>query len=266
MPLIRPKARLIFVQIAAFFASAHANAAPAPAELQARANQFIVANKMEEARSSLEAAIAADPRCASCLYNLGVVEARSGQAGKALGHWRKAVNLSPGYEAPRHAIEWQFKKLDRQDIAHESDAWEEFRSTVLAPVGMWVFGWIAALALAMTAWLGVDWLERRSRSAEENEGVPLTAFPVWAAASAAIFVAAASLQIAKLVDADVERATIVAKKVEALSAPDSGSAPLFDLFEGLEVVVRQSQNGYTQVVYPGAASGWVPRGSIYVTN
>jgi SH3-like domain-containing protein len=82
---------------------------------------------------------------------------------------------------------------------------------------------------------------------------------------AILLLAATAMQAAKLFDQAVPRATIVAKKIEARSAPDTAAAPLFDLFEGLEVIVRQSKNGWAQVAYPGGPIGWVPQNALFAT-
>ena len=239
---------------AALAGVALAGTPPEPDAALAAAVEALQKNRLDEARGLLQAALKARPDCASCLYDLGLVEHRDGHAGLAIGLWRKAAAAAPGYQAPRRAVSWAFAKLERQDVAHELDLSETVRDYVLEPVGAWAFELSSVVLLFAAAWRAIDWLAARKG---DDRPVPWGAIGL-----AAAFLVCLGLTAAKWIDRAVPRATIAPQKVPALSAPDPGSAPLFDLYEGLEVIVRQSKGGWTQVSYPGGSTGWVPNSAI----
>jgi hypothetical protein len=71
-----------------------------------------------------------------------------------------------------------------------------------------------------------------------------------------------ALSVAKVIDQSTLRGTIIAKKIESRSTPDMTGTSLFDLYEGLEVIVRQSTDSWVQVTYPGGPTGWIPKDAI----
>ena len=104
-------------------------------------------------------------------------------------------------------------------------------------------------------------------------------FPSVAVIAGVLFVSGAALSASKAYDQSVIRGTIISKQVPVLSSPDSSATQLFDLYEGLEVIVRQfsseksadaENNGakkdWVQVSYPGGSTGWIPRSSIVTTQ
>ncbi len=68
---------------------------------------------------------------------------------------------------------------------------------------------------------------------------------------------------------------MVTEKVEARTSPGQDQAVLFDLFEGMEVIVRESiktgaegenSQHWVQVTYPGGMTGWIPAETMMHTS
>jgi hypothetical protein len=55
-----------------------------------------------------------------------------------------------------------------------------------------------------------------------------------------------------------ETAIVMQDKLSAFSGPGEENARLFDLFEGMEIKVRQAEGGWSRVELENGLSGWIP--------
>lgn len=216
------------------------------------------------ARKAFSDVLKVDSQNPFALYNLGIIDSRQGRKGLALARWRRALLIRPNFSQAGEAIKWQNEKLPRKDIPHDVELWESFRTAVLitSPINYFLIG--SAVFLFLSGWrlLGFFGLRRRAQL-EENPAPPI---PLFAATCAMLFVAMSFLSAAKLYDNSTARGTVIATKIEARSAPDPKATPLFDLYEGLEVLIGGTSESWTQVKYPGGATGWIPSNSLVVTT
>ena len=239
---------------------------PATSSEEQRASlAAIQGGDLAQARERIMAAVKADPNCASCLYNWGLVEFRDGKSGLALGIWRKAARIAPSYDLPKRGIDWVNTKLDRRDSTSESGALEWAWSS-LERINAWILTIICASVFAASLWSWIEWqAKRKARAQDEDTREDVADFdlPWTAIALGVLCLASAGLIAAKSLNDAQLRATVVVARTPALSAPDQGAAPLFDLFEGAEVIVRQSKDGWTQIERTGGAVGWLPDATLF---
>lgn len=208
--------------------------------------------------------LAKDPQQIVAWYDLGLTEAKLGNAGLAMAFWRKALALSPHFQSALHALAYTKAHLDKSDIPHEVETWESLHSDVLTQASASTFSLITCALLFMAGWFALSYIGKRRRAILDEK--PLPAFPLAAVIATALFVVSTITSVCKFIDDTDLRATIVAKKVSALALPDTASTSLFDLYEGLEVIVRQQNKSWVQVTYPGGATGWIPRDSLFTMS
>ena len=218
----------------------------------------------EQARKSFVALLQRDQTNPVALYDLGLTEQRAGRAGLALGLWRKALVTHPGFAPPEKALHWGQTRLEHGDIPHEVETWESFRKVALVPFSLDSFLAAGALLLLAGGWTLLGYLGRRRQAILDEK--PRPGFP-WAATLCSIgFVLALSLIIGKVVDVQCIRGTVTEKKIEVRSSPETTGTPLFDLYEGLEVIVQQKSGDWVQVTYPGGSTGWIPKSALFATT
>lgn len=220
-------------------------------------------NDLKTARASFEAALKLDPAHVVTLFDLGLLESKEGHNGRAIALWRKALALAPEFRPARDAIDFTRTKLERPEIPHEVETWEQLRDTALANTVLEKYLVLAAVLFFLSVWLFLGYFGAKRRALLDEK--PLPGFPFVATLFAVVWVAFTILTIAKILDMQELRGTVVTKKIEARSTPDQAGTPLFDLYEGLEVIVRQTSGDWIQVNYPGGSTGWVPRTSVFTT-
>lgn len=246
-------------------ASPEISATPLPPTTLAQAFQNGLAafqkNDFKLARVWFRETLAKDPTQVVAWYDLGLTEARLGNNGLAIAFWRKALVLSPTYSQAKYALNYTRGKLERADIPHDVETWETLHTDVLVYGSAIQFALFTAVVFFIASWLVLMYVGARRRAILDEKSLP--AFPLAAALTTLAFLVLLTLTICKVIDDGDLRATVIVKKVEARALPDTTSTSLFDLFEGLEVVVRQARKDWIQVTYPGGATGWIPRASLF---
>lgn len=218
---------------------------------------------LKAARASFESVLHTDPSHVVTLFDLGLIEQKEGRNGRALALWRKALVEAPEFSPARDAVRWTRKKLERAAIPHEVEMWEQLRESALAPVVLEKYVVLAAGLFALAVWLLLGHVGARRRARLDEK--PMPSFPFVAVILVCAWLVFTGLTFAKLIDMQELRATIIDKKVEARSTPDASATILFDLYEGLEVIVQQTKDDWIQVTYPGGSTGWVPRTAVLTT-
>lgn len=260
LPMILP---LVFIGFLFCAEALHAQG-KSPVELHNDGVAALRKSDYPNAQKAFAETLRVAPENASALYNLGLTEYRLGNEGQALGLWRKALAVAPGFAQANHAIDWAKQRLPRSAAPTEFSSWEQFREMFLVtiPISSYLF-LIVGLLLAC-GWLVLRYLGNRRRAILDER--PMPPFPWVAAVFATLWICMLGLAGAKFYDSSVLRATVVQEKVPVRTAPDAESTALFDLFEGYEVIVRNSQQGWFQVTQPGGLTGWVPVNTVLVTS
>jgi hypothetical protein len=122
----------------------------------------------------------------------------------------------------------------------------------------------SAIFLLTGSWLLLRYFGARRRALLDEQ--PLPPFPTVGIVLSLGFFVMSFLAVAKAVDQSSLRGTVLPKKIEARSTPDAAGTVLFDLYEGLEVIVQQANDSWIQVTYPGGPTGWVPKSAVFTTR
>jgi tetratricopeptide (TPR) repeat protein len=221
--------------------------------------------KVDEAKQKFENVLQEQGPSPYVLYNLGLAEFKSGHNGKAVALWRKALDLDPNFSPALDALGYASEKMKIKELPHKITAGETLRNKFLVNFTLSSFLFLSLVFFFAFGWFLLIFLGQRTRF-KKGEGKP-PAFPVTAVVLGLIFAGSVFLAASKALDQNLPRATIVVDKVEAHASPGSGQATLFELFEGMEVIVReliQTDNNekWMQVTYPGGMTGWIPSDSV----
>ena len=215
----------------------------------------------EEAKALFQELLKAYPQSPSVLLNLGLTQYQLGEHGMAIGLWRQALEYDPTFNKAIQAIAFVQKQLPVTQLPHQVLWTEKLRQSFLRYISWDWCLFLLALCGFFFAFLGIRYFVVRHKHSQK--GWPAPALPVMMITSGVVFLLVVSLVVLKIKDYWTPRATIVSIEVPAKSGPSEDMASLFDLFEGLDVILKQVHQDWVQVSYPGGQTGWVQKKDLF---
>lgn len=234
------------------------------ADLFKQGTQSYSEKKFDQAQDFFSKALVKDPQNSTVLTNLALVQFQLGHKAKALAHFRKALDIEPNLQEAKAGLKFVLSQMEIKEIPHQLEFYESLRDKLLAPVSLQVYLGFTALFLFASGWTLISYLGKRRKAIGEESALP--GFPILSTCFLGGLLIILSLSILKAYDSSIQRATIVEEKVSLQSAPGETQVGILDLYAGMEVIVRITDNGWTQVTYPGAITGWVKSDSLMVTS
>ncbi len=220
-------------------------------------------HKLDDARQ-LFTQFLSQTQSSEAFYDLGLVEYDSKNIGSAVAFWRKALELDPHNQLANDSLNFIQKKIEHPELNRQNDTYEVLRDRVLNHAQIEYLFLLTAFVFAATFWLLLAYFGERKRSREQE--LPAPAIPWVAGVMLAILLLSTFVSGAKLYDLNIARATVLPSRIQVMSAPDAESTQLFELFEGLEVIVESSQGDYLQVTFPGGMTGWTLKKNLMLTG
>ncbi|MGD2047485.1 MAG: tetratricopeptide repeat protein [Gemmatimonadota bacterium] len=222
-------------------------------EIFERGNQLYQDGDFAGAVDAYEAVMSAGFESAELHYNLANAYFKSGELGRSILEWERALALSPGDEDAQANLELA-RSLTQDAVEPLPRFW------LLSALSWWVRLLPRSLLILMVggAWLtgGVAVVTRiLARSADVQR------WAGWLAVAAAVVVAVfgTNLVVRELGLGQPERAVILAEAVPVRSAPsDDDDLTLFEIHEGTSVRVEQRTGMWAEVVLDDGKVGWVP--------
>ncbi len=209
-----------------------------------QAEQAYLARDYAGAEKGYLAAIAAGGESADLEYDLGTAAAQAGDVGQAVLHLSRALKLSPWDADARRNLDRVFERRVDKVVGGSlgGGPLQRLLQGLPAAALTWLFGALWVLAFAIHA------LRRRARS------LPV-AILVAALACGALAWASARTQALPF-------AVVVAKVVPVRSGPGPDRPKSFEIHEGLEVLLRDRQDGWARVRLANGLEGWVEVGQV----
>jgi hypothetical protein len=248
--------------------TANVPAVPLPKEFGsdsfAKGIQQLQTKDASGALTSFREALLQHPDDTAILTNLGIAAQEAGLKGWAIAYLREALTLGSRLRETRQALEYSLSQLQVKELPHEIEPWEKLRENVLVGISL---PWLLFFNGGALLLFGIVWIRflKERKLAFENESLLPTLRPMhWAASF--VFLISLSLVACKILDLSEVRATIVAEKVSAYSAPSTEAPTLFEITEGLEVLVQREEGKWLQIRYPGGPTGWVNLDQVHITQ
>jgi Tfp pilus assembly protein PilF len=233
-----------------------------------------------EAEKLFNEFLIAEPHNKFALYNWGLASYKTGQKGKALAAWRRALNIDPDFVLPLRAMQFAQTEMPSEAFSNDSSGWEGLRSEVLDQAKFDRFFGLSVLLLLAAGFLGVRYFGARHRALRDE--TPLPPFPTVFILLISGLLSSLFLTGAKIIADNEPRATVIESGLAVRSGPNLEDNSLFELIEGAQVIlVRKIQAsqavatepsdkptdiGWAQITYPGGLTGWVPLNSIFQTS
>lgn len=240
---------------------------PAHADASTVDNQFFTAtrllqeSKFDEAFALFESEYKNGNDRPVLLYNWGLSAYHKKKLGLAAGVWRRALYLDPELSLARQGLEFIDKELPRGINTDSSSLWEHLNIQVLSKISLNKLLTVLWLFFLPAAFLLIRYFGRRVRALRDN--LPLPNLPTIGLGFVVLFSIFLFLSAAKALSLLEVRATVIATSATLRTGPSSEDNSIFDLVEGLEVVVRQAQKPWVLIALPTGLSGWVEGDSLF---
>lgn len=210
-----------------------------------------------KAKEFFSEALKKEPGNTAAMTNYALASFQTNNKGEAIAWFRRVLAIEPERSEARNGLKYAMSKLEVKEIPHRIETYETLRQNVLSLATARMFLALTALLILAAGWTLLGWLGQRRRAIQAQEVAPPFTFSLGVLLTLAI--AGAVLTGFKLYDQTLPRGTVIGAKIEARSAPAEDAAALFDLYDGFEVVIRETKDNWVQVTYPGGLTGWIPK-------
>lgn len=219
--------------------------------------------KFEEAKDLFEQSLQSAPQSIPTLYNLGLTEYRLGKQGVAIALWRKALYAGGPDSTIQEALNYSLSKLAKKDLPKKPDLFETLRSSFLVEFNIYASLSLLAATIGLFGLSIITSLGQRKRALDADESVPAWGWkpPVLAM----LLVVAVVITALKSIEMNEPRGTIIEKALEVRATPETNAPGLFEIYEGIEVVILERRSEWLRIRYPGGRSGWLPEASLMQT-
>ncbi len=215
-----------------------------------------------QAQEQFQEFLKTQPGSPQATVNLAMTLFQLGQKGMALGLLRQVLMDHPQFPVANSAYKFIWDQMPVKEIPHQVYWFENLHQTFLRHLDFLTLVTLTLFVIFAWGWFLISYLaENRRRSAQEQE--PL-GFPVWLGFLTVVFLFCVGTLTLKVMDQQVLRATYLPEKGSALSAAQENSPALFELSQGLELIVERQENNFYLVTYPGGPSGWILKDTIFI--
>ena len=236
-----------------------ATAAPPPVhgqgELFEQGNQLYQQEDFEGAVEAYQAVLSAGWESAALHYNLGNAYFKTGELGRAILEWERALVLEPG--EPDATANLELARSLTADAVEPLPRFWLFDVVVwwvsLLPRGL-LLGLVALAWVALAAGWSLRVLARGEAAARWGGRVAI-------ASAVVVLVLGTNLFVRELGLGRAERAVILAERVPVRSAPsDQDDLTLFEIHEGTRVRIDQRAGDWAEIVLDDGKVGGVQTG------
>lgn len=196
-------------------------------------------------------------------HNMAGLAYKNGDYVKAYVWEKKAVNLSPGHGEMQQALAQYQQKFSPPRITQQISSWEQLQMTTSqVPTDAWI---VLSIILILTTG-GVFFkrlLNHKKIQVRDQLQLPFWTWQQWPIYSLVfVTLVAVFLSWFAVSYANIPHALVIGEKADIQTAPGENKPIIYEAQQGLELQVLRFEDGYFQVRYPGAFSGWVAQAQI----
>lgn len=189
-------------------------------------------------------------------YNLGALYADSGNTGKAVLNFRKAVLLRPSDREARASLDTLRQSIGIPPYFSESSPIEKallFPFLAFSLNASLIFGLVLFIAGSTALSLVISGLsERMSVPVKKNV---MRALGIGFLILGSVYILSSFIRYRFTFD---PKNAVVLKDTKLLEIPESGSLTIADIPGGMECAVRDARNGYYRIGTIDGREGWIP--------
>lgn len=192
---------------------------------------------------------------ASAVYhNMSTIAHETGDHLKAYVWSKKSLTLNPSNSFAKAAFEQFSKKFEIPSIPHQIDNFESFKTLLSkTPVDLWVS--ISLILILISLGLGLKKFAEHKKNLMLGLFIKTKKWPLYISLFLTILVI--TISYIAYDKASVTKAVVVFDKAPVQTVPGDNKPIIFEIPAGLELEALKSDQGFIQVRYAGAFSGWL---------
>lgn len=196
-------------------------------------------------------------------HNMSTSAYEKGDFLKAYIWSKKALSLNSKNQLALESFGHYSKKVEIPIIPHQISNLDYVKSGISkVPLDAWLV--LSLTLLFATIWLFFKNVLLSKKNMLENN---FSAQKKWPAFVALFFTfAMLSASYVSFQDAYTTRALVIAEKAQVQTAPGENKPIIYELQSGQELEVLNFDQGYFQVRYPGAFSGWIKKTQLEILS
>jgi len=234
--------------------SAALAAAGDPADTYNQANRFYAEKKYEAA---LQLYNSIDIKNPDLEYNRAAAYYKTGQTGKAVLHFSRALRLRPWDADTRDNLDFlRVYKTDREQIIKPGMISRVFNDYIVNALSLRTMSVIAVALYLITTLAGLGVIISLNRKWKKYFMRSLSLL----VAVTALWFTVTGVRIHQFERTD--RAVAIAENVDAYGSPSDKTPTVFTFHEGVEVRLGRVEGNYVRVTLASGYSGWVDRAKL----
>lgn len=192
---------------------------------------------------------------ASVVYhNMSTIAYEKGDLLKAYIWSKKSLALNSNNQPARQSLEQYSKKIEIPVIARQITNFDNFKSAIkMASIDVWLV--LSLILIFLTLWFSLKNVLTSKTNQLANNFSTAARWPIYALVITTTLVI--SISYVRYADSIIERGIVVSEKAQVQTAPGKNKSVIFEAPAGLELEVLKFDQGYYQIRYPGAFSGWI---------
>ena len=206
------------------------------------------AEDFQTARNNFNLLLEQYPNDPTLLYNAGLAEFKAGQAGSALGLWRKARSLGNHSDDLLQALQFAENTLNLGS-QESGPLISLYRRMATAPLGFW-------LGLSLILFLFLGW---QSITYGAKQKKPFLDWPLSLQLGLPFFVLTLFFTLHLSFKANQKKGTVTINNLLTHASPSDTSPSLFELHEGQWVFIETEQDNWLQIRTQAGVSGWASK-------
>ncbi len=200
------------------------------------------------------------PKSSEALYNSGLVFAEIGQLGWGIARFRQALSLWPSFSEAYRGLIFLERKLKLNENEGSRVFWFHLQDAGFRYLSLMHLIFFSLFLFGAAGFLVIKHLGRRRIAKITQESPP--PLPVMSFLFCGVLVLALMSSLIKWKLDRLDFGTVVSPKALALSAPTAGALSLFEITEGQEVLIENTDQDFYQVLSMDGLSGWIKRGEV----
>jgi tetratricopeptide (TPR) repeat protein len=201
---------------------------------------------------------------ASVIYhNMSTVAFAKSDYLKAYTWSKKSLVLNPSNKLAHESFEVFSKKFEVPVIARQISSYDYLKQEAAKlPLDAWCI--LSLILIFVSLGLSLKTFVTHKKNQIAENFLSLSRWPIYSTLTITLLVI--SITYVRYLANEIPHAIIIAERAQVQTAPGENKPVIFEAQAGLELEVLKFDQGYFQIRYPGAFTGWINKSQLEILS